>query len=74
MYEFFMGGLVLKERQTRSVGIQATEVWSQPVSSQPILIENLKKKFTRRTQELLGKGFTESFVRLPKRVFPCKIA
>jgi len=48
MYEFFIGvfigyisGLVIRERQTRSVGIQVDEVWSRPVSSQPIFIRNL---------------------------------
>jgi hypothetical protein len=54
MYEFFLGvfigyvgGLVLTSRETRAVGVQATEVGA-PLSvapSRPILIGNLKKKF-----------------------------
>jgi hypothetical protein len=52
MYEFcigifigYMGGLVLRERRVRSVGTQASEAWAQPAASQPISIQNLKRKF-----------------------------
>jgi hypothetical protein len=46
--------LVRKRSVNKSIGIQAEEVWSQTVSSQPILIENSKTKFVPELKNFWG--------------------
>jgi hypothetical protein len=60
MLEFifgFLSGLVssvLIRKKMRSVGVQAEEVWSQTVPSQPILIQNSKNIFVPKLQNFWG--------------------
>ena len=62
MLEFifgFLSGIVgstifRKRLVNRSIGIQAEEVWSHTVESQPILIQNSKTKFVPKLQNFWG--------------------
>jgi|LakMenEpi03Aug12_release.lakeMendotaPanAssembly.Ray.scaffolds.fasta_scaffold66053_9 hypothetical protein len=62
MLEFifgFLSGIVgsalfRKRLVNRSIGIQAEEVWSHTVESQPILIQNSKIKFVPKLQNFWG--------------------
>ena len=53
---FFTGILItfLRRTENRSIGIQAEEVWSQPVQSQPILIQNSKTNFVSNLKNFWG--------------------
>lgn len=57
MLEFILGflsgimGSVMIRKRTRSVGIQAEEVWSP---SQPILIQNSKNNFVPKLKNFWG--------------------
>ena len=60
MFEFvcgFLSGLLLtfmRRSELRSIGVQAEEVWSQTVTSQPILIKNSKTKFIPELRNFWG--------------------
>ena len=56
VFGFFTGILVtfLKRSELRSVGVQAEEVWSQTVQSQPILIRNSKTNFIPKLKNFWG--------------------
>ena len=62
MFEFVCGflsgviGFVMFKKRlvNRSIGIQAEEVWSQTVTSQPILIQNSKTKFIPELRNFWG--------------------
>ena len=60
MLEFILGflsglmGSVLIRKRTRSVGVQAEEVWSQTVPSQPISIQNSKNNFVPKLKNFWG--------------------
>jgi hypothetical protein len=50
-----IGFVMFKKRLVnRSIGIQAEEVWSQTVTSQPILIQNSKTKFIPELKNFWG--------------------
>ena len=53
---FFTGILItfMRKSELRSIGIQAEEVWSQTVPSQPILIRNSKTIFVPKLQNFWG--------------------
>jgi hypothetical protein len=53
---FFTGILItfMRRSELRSIGVQAEEVWSQTVPSQPILIKNSKNKFIPKLQNFWG--------------------
>jgi hypothetical protein len=49
------GSVIIRKRLTsRSVGIQAEEIWSQTVPSQPIFIQNSKNKFIPELKNFWG--------------------
>jgi hypothetical protein len=62
MLEFIFGflsgivgsAIIRKRLASRSIGIQAEEVWSQTVPSQPILIQNSKTIFVPKLQNFWG--------------------
>lgn len=60
MFEFvcgFLSGLLIifmRRSEHRSIGVQAEEVWSQTVPSQPILIQNSKTKFVPELRNFWG--------------------
>lgn len=60
MLEFVCGiftGIIityLRRAKLRSVGVQAEEVWSRTVHSQPILIQNSKNIFVPKLQNFWG--------------------
>jgi hypothetical protein len=60
MLEFIIGflsgilGSAFIRKKGRSVGVQAEEVWSQTVPSQPILIQNSKNNFVPKLKNFWG--------------------
>lgn len=60
MLEFIFGFLsgifivFMRRSEHRSIGVQAEEVWSQTVTSQPILIQNSKTKFVPELRNFWG--------------------
>jgi hypothetical protein len=44
----------MRRSELRSVGVQAEEVWSQTVQSQPILIRNSKTNFVPKLKNFWG--------------------
>lgn len=56
VFGFFTGILVtfMRRSELRSIGVQADEVWSQTVPSQPILIRNSKINFVPKLKNFWG--------------------
>jgi hypothetical protein len=56
VFGFFTGILVtfMRRSELRSIGVQAEEVWSQTVPSQPILIQNSKNNFVPKLKNFWG--------------------
>jgi hypothetical protein len=56
IFGFFSGIFMtfIRRSEFRSIGVQADEVWSQTVQTQPILIPNSKIKFIPKLQNFWG--------------------
>lgn len=56
VFGFFSGIFItfIRRSKFRSIGVQADEVWSQTVPTQPILIQNSKTKFVPKLQNFWG--------------------